>query len=91
MPSFSHDEVKLLKLKFEKWFLWPYGCCVVWLDIADLSDHGPGVAAKGNRAFSSNFGKNFGKKMIHLTTKLGEINNIEYNQGSKICPQNQVI
>ena len=32
-----------------------------------------------------------GKKMIHLTTKLGEINNIEYNQGSKIYPQNQVI
>ena len=29
--------------------------------------------------------------MIDLTSKLGEINNIEYNKGSKIYPQNQVI
>ena len=29
--------------------------------------------------------------MIVLTSKLGEINDIEYNKGSKIYPQNQVI
>ena len=29
--------------------------------------------------------------MINLTAKLGEINNIEHNKGSKIYPQNQVI
>ena len=29
--------------------------------------------------------------MIDLTSKLGEINDIEYNKGSKIYPQNQVI
>ena len=47
------------------------------------------------RAFSSNFGKRPpGKnweKMIDLTSKLEEINNIEHNKGNKICPQNQVI
>ena len=47
------------------------------------------------RAFSSNFGKktpgpNWGK-MIDLTSKLGEIKEIEHNKGSKIYPQNQVI
>ena len=31
------------------------------------------------------------EKMINLTSKLGEINNIEHNKGSKIYPQNQVI
>ena len=31
------------------------------------------------------------EKMIDLTSKLGEINDIEYNKGSKIYPQNQVI
>ena len=31
------------------------------------------------------------KKMIDLTTKLGEINDIEHYKGSKIYPQNQVI
>ena len=31
------------------------------------------------------------EKMIDLTSKLGEINNIEHNRGSKIYPQNQVI
>ena len=50
---------------------------------------------KEDRAFSSNFGKrplaNIGKKMIDLTSKLGEINDIEHNKGSKIYPQNQVI
>ena len=29
--------------------------------------------------------------MIDLTSKLGEINDIEHNEGSKIYPQNQVI
>ena len=46
------------------------------------------------RAFPSNFGKRplakF-EKMIDLTAKLGEINDIEHNKGSKIYPQNQVI
>ena len=46
-------------------------------------------------AFSSNLGKRplakNGKKMIDLTSKLGEINDIEHNKGSKIYPQNQVI
>ena len=46
-------------------------------------------------AFSSNFGKRplakIGKKMIDLTSKLGEINDIEHKKGSKIYPQNQVI
>ena len=31
------------------------------------------------------------KKMINLTTKLGEINDIEHYKVSKIYPQNQVI
>ena len=31
------------------------------------------------------------EKMIVLTSKLGEINVIEHNKGSKIYPQNQVI
>ena len=31
------------------------------------------------------------EKMIDLTSKLGEINGIEHNKGSKIYPQNQVI
>ena len=35
-------------------------------------------------------GQNWGK-MIDLTSKLGEINDIEHNKGSKIYPQNQVI
>ena len=34
-------------------------------------------------------GQNWGK-MIDLTSKLGEINNIEHNKGSKIYPGNQV-
>ena len=46
-------------------------------------------------ALSSNFRKRpltkIGKKMIDLTSKLGEINDIEHNKGSKIHPQNQVI
>ena len=31
------------------------------------------------------------EKMINLTSKLGVINDIEHNKGSKIFPQNQVI
>ena len=31
------------------------------------------------------------EKMINLTSKLGEINDIEHNKGNKIYPQNQVI
>ena len=31
------------------------------------------------------------EKMIDLTSKLGEINDIEHNKGSKIYPQSQVI
>ena len=31
------------------------------------------------------------EKMIALTAKFGEINDIEHNKGSKIYPQNQVI
>ena len=31
------------------------------------------------------------EKMINLTAKLGEINDIEHNKGSKTYPQNQVI
>ena len=31
------------------------------------------------------------EKMIDLTSKLGEINDIEHNKGSKIYPQNQVV
>ena len=31
------------------------------------------------------------EKMIDLTSKLGEISDIENNKGSKIYPQNQVI
>ena len=42
------------------------------------------------RAFSSNFGQNW-EKMIDLSSKLGEINDIEHNKGSKVYPQNQVI
>ena len=47
------------------------------------------------RAVSSNLGKRslakLGKKMMDLTAKLGDINDIEHNRGSKIYPQNQVI
>ena len=42
------------------------------------------------RDFSSIFGKRplakKGEKMINLTLKLGEINVVEYNKGSKIYP-----
>ena len=32
-----------------------------------------------------------GEKMINLTSKMEEINDIEHNKGSKIYPQNQLI
>ena len=44
--------------------------------------------------FSAILGKAPGQnweKMIDLTSKLGEINDIEHYKGSKIYPQNQVI
>ena len=48
-----------------------------------------------SRAFSSNFGKRplgkIGEKLINLTAKLGEINDIKHNMGSKLYPQNYVI
>ena len=47
-----------------------------------------------HQGFPSKFGKRpLAKigKMVDLTTKLGEINDIEHNKGSKIYPQNQVI
>ena len=51
--------------------------------------------ANSHRAFFQQFwekapGQNW-EKMINLTAKLGEINDIEHNKGSKIYPQNQVI
>ena len=50
--------------------------------------------SKAVRAFSSNFlekapGQNW-EEMIDFKSKLGEINDIEHNKGSKIYPQNQV-
>ena len=47
-----------------------------------------------SRAFSSNFRKRPWPKLgknDDLTSKLGKINDIEQNKGSKIYPQNQVI
>ena len=45
-----------------------------------------------SRAFFQQFwGKAPGQKIIDLTSKLGEINDIEHNKGSKVYPQNQVI
>ena len=44
--------------------------------------------------FPANLGKAPGQiweKMIYFTSKLGEINDMEHNKGSKIYPQNQVI
>ena len=45
--------------------------------------------------FPAIFGKGpwpkLGEKKIHLTSKLGEINDIEHYKGSKTYPQNQVI
>ena len=52
------------------------------------------ILSKSGRAFSSNFGKRPLAKIgniINLTSKLGEINDIDHNKGSKIYPENQVI
>ena len=57
-----------------------------------MSKHQPLLAAP--RLFPAILGKSPGTKMgkiIDLTSKLEEINNIEHNKGSKIYPQNQVI
>ena len=43
----------------------------------------PSILGKGPRP-------KLGKKMIDLTSKLGEIKDIEHNKGSKKYPQNQV-
>ena len=46
------------------------------------------------RAFSSNFGKRPLAKIgenDRLTSKLGEINDIEHYKGSKLYPQNQFL
>ena len=48
------------------------------------------------RALSSNFGKTQApgqnwEKILHLTSKLGKINDINHNNRSKNYPQNQVI
>ena len=53
------------------------------------------MSAQKNQGFFQQFlekapGQNW-EKMINLTSKLGEINVIEHNKGSKIYPQNQVI
>ena len=40
----------------------------------------------GEKALGQNW-----EKIIDFTSKLGEINDIEHNKGSKIYPQNQVI
>ena len=44
---------------------------------------------RGTWAFSSNFPKR-PLKLIDLTSKLGEINDIEHNKDSKIYPQNKL-
>ena len=54
---------------------------------------------KGRLLFVQGFFKQFWEKapgqnwekIIDLLSKMGEINDIEYNKGSKIYPQNQVI
>ena len=53
------------------------------------------ISSASARAFFQQFwekapGQNW-EKVIDLTSKLGEINNIEHNKGSKIHPRNQVI
>ena len=53
------------------------------------------MTALSTGLFPSILGKDpwpkLGKKMINLTSKLGEINEIEHNKGSKIYSQNQLI
>ena len=45
---------------------------------------------KSLQGFFQQFGQNW-EKIIDLTSKFGEINDIEHNKGSKIYHQNQVI
>ena len=45
----------------------------------------------GGTGIMQGFIQRFWEKMIDITAKLGEINDIEHNKGSKIYPQNQVI
>ena len=49
-----------------------------------------GVQAFFQQIWEKTSGQN-PEKMIDLTSKLGEINDIEHNKGSKIYPQSQVI
>ena len=48
------------------------------------------VLGKYQQFWEKALGQNW-ENMIDLTSKLGEINDIEHNKGSKIYPQNQVI
>ena len=55
----------------------------------------PAVRLGWNQHFFQQFrekasGQNW-EKTIDLTSKLGKINDIDYNKGSKVYPQNQVI
>ena len=43
-PSLSQNEVEVLKLKLCQKFARPLRGHVLWLDTADLSDHGPIIA-----------------------------------------------
>ena len=61
---------------------------VVEIPAMKTSSHSATVSSlAGSQGFSSNFGK----RPLAKTTKLGEINNIEHNKGSKIYPRNQII
>ena len=66
-------------------------CICIWA----LMRENMSLGVLTRQGFSSNFGKRplakIVKKMIDFTSKLGEINYIEHNKGSKIYPQNQVI
>ena len=53
------------------------------MSVIDISGLFPAIWGKAP-------GQNW-EKIIDLTSKLGEINNIEHNKGSKIYPQNQII
>ena len=83
--------LSLSHIVFQVWYLIVFipDCCLpLYLAIAPTS---PDVLAG---LFPAILGKGpwpkLGK-MINLTSKLGEINEIEHNKGSKIYPQNQVI
>ena len=55
----------------------------MWVEMDNYPGLFPAILGKGP-------GQNW-EKMIDLTSKLGEINDIEHNMDSKIYPQNQVI